>query len=133
MPDTITQPQTVPNPRPELQKPIEISETAVEIEKEMQKPVEMPTEIQSDIPSEYYGIPIDCFRHFSIPIHSLSGIEISKLRDIVDWAKSQNEGKVLDNISYLQRKLGAPALNEKNYEKVWQYIKMNKLTNSIAK
>lgn len=98
----------------------------------IQKEVEQPP-ITEQVKSDYYGIPVDCLKHFSISMHNLSGAEISQLRDIVDWAKTFSDGNVIKNISNLQIKLGSPALNEKNYEKAWRFVKMQKLTSSIIK
>lgn len=80
---------------------------------------------------EYRGIPIECFQSFYIPIDKVSGEEIGHLKDIVEWAKSQSPDKFMDKIKSLRMQLGTPNTNERAYDRVWRFVKMQKCINAV--
>lgn len=81
---------------------------------------------------EYYGIPIEFFKTFKIPIDNISGMEVTQLRDIVDWAKkNSSDGNIYRTISTLQSRLGAPNANQRNFEKAWNFIKMSSIVGKL--
>lgn len=86
---------------------------------------------------EWQGIPIDMFRHFGVELGTVPTKDIAQLKDIVEWAKSKNAdepsiGNVLQTIAKVQRELGTPALNEKAYSKVWQFVKLQKTIDDMT-
>lgn len=80
---------------------------------------------------KYNGVPIDLFRKFNIPIDSVSGREINQMRDIMDWGKSNNPSDPITVIDKLHRQLGSPGGNERSYDKLWRFIKLNKVINEL--
>lgn len=86
---------------------------------------------------EWEGIPIDVFRSFGIEMGTIPTKEIEQLRDITSWAKSKcdepNIGNILQKISSLRSQLGSPAANEKSYNKIWQFVKMQKAIDEMTK
>jgi histidyl-tRNA synthetase len=86
---------------------------------------------------EWAGIPIDVFRAFGVEMGTIPVKDIEQLKDIVSWAKSKTDeptvGNVLQQIIRLRRELGAPAYNQKGYEKVWSFVKMQKHIDELTK
>lgn len=83
------------------------------------------------VESEYHGIPIDCFRHLRLPLDGISGEEIAHLKDIVAWAKEKSPADYIKAVSKLQSHLGKPNGNERSYDRVWRFIKMEKCINAV--
>lgn len=84
----------------------------------------------------YKGIPIDCFRAFNIPLESVSAKEISELRDIVSWVKEHgvsNTSEIISEIMKLRSELGTPSGDERAYNKVWRFIKLQKVIENSLK
>lgn len=97
----------------------------------MSEQVETPVEAQPVEP-DYYGIPISCFKAFKMPIDNVSGMEVTQLRDIVDWArKNSPDNDINRTIANIQSKVGAPGINERIFEKVWNFIKMNSIVSKV--
>lgn len=86
---------------------------------------------------EWQGIPIDIMRHFNVELGTVPPKDIQQLKDITNWAKSKVDeptiGNVLQKISKIQSQLGSPALNEKQYSKIWQWVKLQSITEDIVK
>lgn len=87
---------------------------------------------------EWAGIPVDVFRHFNAPMEATPIKDIEMLKDITAWAKSKTSdepsiGNVLQQISKIQRQLGSPAINEKSYAKVHQFIKMQRVIDEATR
>ena len=101
-------------------------------------PVSQPTaQPQSIAGYEWEGVPVDVFRAFNVEMGTIPTKDIEQLRDITAWAKSRVDeptiGNVLTQISKLRRELGAPALNERGYQKVWQFVKMQNAIDEMTK
>ena len=91
----------------------------------IQQTVEHPKE------AEYHGIPIDAFRHMRVSLDGISGEELSHLKDIVAWSKEQSPSDYIGKIDELQRHLGKPNVNERAYDRVWRFVKMQKCINAV--
>lgn len=91
--------------------------------------VSSPTEMQFD------GIPMDFYRVFNVELSTLPAKEIDKLKSIYEWSKegSESVGDMMQKVSKLERELGSPALNEKRYDKMFRWVKMNKAINELRK
>lgn len=83
------------------------------------------------------GVPVDVFRMFSAEIGTLPTKEIGKLKDICDWAGSKCEevtiGNIMQKISSLESQLGSPAIGEKRWDKMWNWVKINKQIDDLKK
>ena len=95
---------------------------------------------QSSTPSTSFtweGIPIDIFRQFNADLGTLELKEISKIRDIYEWAKATSEeptlGNIMQKISRIENQLGAPHLNDKRWDKVWMWVKTTKQIEDLEK
>ena len=105
------------------------------------QPQETPIPAQTPTPTgiasfEWEGIPIDVLRMFNEDMAKIPTKNIEQLRDITAWAKSKcadepSIGNILQTISKVQRELGSPAVNEKAYAKVWQFIKIQKAIDDL--
>jgi len=87
---------------------------------------------------EWQGIPIDVLRNFNIELGTIPTKDLEMIRDITTWAKGKvgNEGSIgdmLQEISKIQRQLGAPSPNERSYEKTWRFIKAQKVIDEMTK
>jgi len=82
-------------------------------------------------------VPIDVFRHLSIDLGTVQTKEVGKIRDIFNWAKERCEdptmGNILLRISNMENKLGAPARDEKRWDKMWRFIKLQKQIDDLGK
>jgi hypothetical protein len=85
---------------------------------------------------EWEGVPVDVFREFNVNMGSIPIKDIEQLREITAWAKSKVDeptvGNVLQQISKLRRELGSPAYNERGYQRVWQFVKMQKAIDEMT-
>lgn len=104
------------------EKPVVVEKV---VEKVIEKIIDKPKE------DEYYDVPIECFRDFNIPIESVTAHEISQLKDIVNWAKEISVDGYMKVINDLKRQLGTPPVNERAYDRVWRYVKMQRCINGL--
>jgi len=83
------------------------------------------------------NLPLDIYRVFNEDIVNIKEKDVDKLTDIFEWAKRKCEeptiGNIISVISNLENKLGAPALNEKRYYKMWRYVKLSKHIDDLDK
>jgi len=101
---------------------------------ESEAPVKAP--VITDIPPmQFDGIPIDFYRIFNVDLGTVPTKEIEKLKAIHEWSKEGSEtvGDMMQKISKLERELGAPALNEKRYDKMFRWVKMTKVITELEK
>ena len=113
------------------------------IAKTVPKPQEAQQEIQTQpignppINFEWEGVPIDIYRNFSIEIGTLPKKETRKLKDIYEWAKTKTDeptmGNILQKINTLERELGSPAIDQKRYDKIWEWIKFSLAIDDLEK
>lgn len=112
------------------------------IAKELPQPVATPKPVAPAILDvavnhSWDGVPIDIFRHFNTEISTIPKKDIQELRDITEWAKSKvNEptiGNILQKISEVQQRIGSPSLNQRGYNKVWEFIKLQKIADDAIK
>jgi hypothetical protein len=87
---------------------------------------------------EWQGIPIDVCRHFNVELGTIPTKDLEQLKEITEWAKLKTAdepsiGNILQKIAGVQRQLGTPALNEKAYSKVWQFIKAQRVIDEMTK
>jgi hypothetical protein len=63
--------------------------------------------------------------------------EIEKVREIYEWAKGRCEeptlGNIMQRITSIINQLGAPALDEKRWDKAWRWIRMTKQIEDLEK
>jgi len=64
--------------------------------------------------------------------------DLEQLKEITEWAKSKTAdepsiGNILQQIAKIQRELGSPELNQKAYNKVHQFIKLQKTIDEMHK
>lgn len=85
---------------------------------------------------EWSGIPIDLIRHFGVELGQIPAKDLEILKDISSWTKTKGGielsiGDRLQELSKIQRELGAPRLNEKSYAKVHQFMKMQRIIDEM--
>ena len=83
------------------------------------------------------GVPVDVIRMFNVEIGTVHQKDIEKLKDICSWADSKCEektiGNIMQKISTLERQLGSPALSEKRWDKIWNWVKISKQIDDLDK
>lgn len=95
-----------------------------------------PPEAQGLSNYEWAGIPIDVVRHFGVELGQMPTKDLEMLKDISTWTKSKvgndaSIGDILQQISKIQRELGAPRINEKAHVKVHQFLKMQRIIDEM--
>lgn len=82
-------------------------------------------------------VPLDMYRVFDEDINNVTRKDLDKLKEIYEWSLSECEdptlGNVMIKISRLQNSLGAPAINEKKYDKLWRYIHISRKMKDLDK
>jgi hypothetical protein len=82
-------------------------------------------------------VPIDIYRQFDIELGTIESKEITKIRDIYQWAQSKCDeptlGNVMKRISTLENTLGSPAIGSKRYDKMWSFIKLQRQVDDLLK
>ncbi len=103
------------------------------------QPVLSPTQAPTGMANyEWQGIPVDVCRHFQVELGTIPTKDLEQLKEITEWAKSKTSdepsiGNILQQISKIQRELGAPRLNERAYQKVHQFIKLQRVIDETRK
>jgi hypothetical protein len=101
------------------------------------KPIENITTTGQPENYVFDGVPIDCYRYFSIDLGSQSDKELKKIKDIYEWSKSKCDeptiGNIVEKISKLEKQLGAPRIGEKSWDKVWQWVKLSRNIDDLDK
>ena len=99
-----------------------------------------PTPTSTETPAGtliWEGVPIDLYRQWNINLGTIPQQEISKLKDIYEWAKTKCDeptiGNVLQKISSLENSLGSPAIGEKRWDKVWNFIRLQRQIDDLEK
>ena len=87
---------------------------------------------------EWQGVPIDVLRTFNIELGTIPARELEKIKDITSWAKAKvgseyTIGDLLQKISDVKTKLGSPNAGERQYDKVWEYIKSQRVIDEHLK
>ena len=83
----------------------------------------------------YAEIPVDIYRFFSIDLGTVEEKELSKLKDISDWAFNGVEtlGDGLQKLRSLEIKLGTPKSGESRQDKIWQWVKIQRQVDDLLK
>jgi len=96
-----------------------------------------PTEQVSINSYTWEGVPVDIYRFFSLDISATPIEEINKVREIYDWARFNLDeptiGNVMEKMNKLRLRLGAPAVGDKIYDKMWQWVKMDRHQKDLEK
>ena len=86
-------------------------------------------------PIAFDGLPVDFYRLFGVEIGTTAPKELDKLKAIYEWSKDGADtiGDMMQKVSRLESHLGSPALNERRYDKMFRWVKMQKAINEIQK
>ena len=84
---------------------------------------------------QYQEVPMDVYRHFNIDIGSVDTKEVEKLKAISGWAFKDVDsiGDGMQKIRQLQMKLGSPHLRDKSWDKVFNWVSIQKHINDLEK
>ena len=84
---------------------------------------------------QYQEVPMDVYRHFNIDIGSVDTKEVEKLKAISGWAFKDVDsiGDGMQKIRSLQMKLGSPHLRDKSWDKVFNWVSIQKHINDLEK
>lgn len=95
------------------------------------EPISQPTTNAVSVNTMVWeGVPVDIYRYFSLDLSTTPEKEITKVREIYDWARFNLDeptiGNVMEKMSKLQSRFGASNIGEKVYDKMWRWVKMDK-------
>lgn len=84
---------------------------------------------------EYDGIPIDVYRFFGEKLGELGSREKDKLVAVSSWAFKDSEtvGDGLLKLRNLEMKLGSPSVGEKRYDRLFNWVKMQRNIEDMQK
>lgn len=73
-------------------------------------------------------IPVDVYRFFGEQLGNLDGREKDKVKAVSEWAfkDSETTGDAMIKLRNLEMKLGSPTGNEKRYDRLYNWVKMEK-------
>lgn len=102
-----------------------------------------PAKVEEKAPVNISGtmtweeVPIDIYRQFDIELGTIQPKEINKIKDIYEWAKTKCDeptlGNILNRISTLENTLGSPAIGHQRYDKMWNFIKLQRQVDDLLK
>lgn len=102
---------------------------------EPEQPKQAPVEQKSISTMTWEGVPIDFYRHFGVDISNTSDKVISRLKSIFEWSLENLDEKTLGNalqkVSIIERKLGSPHIDETREERLYRWIKIQKIMNEM--
>lgn len=81
------------------------------------------------------GIPLDVFKYFDLDVRGMSMDEKTDIKDISSWALRQGRtlGDSLQQLRLLENRLGSPALGERRYSKMLNWIRINNNIDELRK
>ena len=84
---------------------------------------------------QYQEVPMAVYRHFNIDIGLVDTKEVEKLKAISGWAFKDVDsiGDGMKKIRSLQMKLGSPHLRDKSWDKVFNWVSIQKHINDLEK
>ena len=101
------------------------------------------TDTTGSIPSseDVFSVPLQIYRYFSEVKEKIDTKDAAKIKDIFNYAKEfisekgdePSVGNILEKISEIEHRLGAPHFNERRYDKLWNYIKIEMHINDMRK
>jgi hypothetical protein len=109
--------------------------------KEAPKPQTQEEPLQTSLSDgimQWEGVPVDILRYFDMELGTTPQKDVGKLKDVFEWAKDKckdepSMGNIMQKISILENQLGAPAIDEKRFSKMWVWVKMSKHIDDLEK
>ena len=85
--------------------------------------------------SPWDDIPVDVYRFFGEQIGNLDGRDKDKVKAVSDWAFEGVEGcgDAMIKLRNLEMKLGSPTGNEKRYDRLYNWVKMDRQIQDMRK
>jgi predicted porin len=100
-------------------------------------PVQAPVHIttQGVTTTQWDDIPVDIYRFFGEQLGNLEGREKDKVKSVSDWAFQGTEtvGDAMIKLRNLEMKLGSPSGNEKRYDRLYNWVKMDRQIQDMRK
>lgn len=86
-------------------------------------------------PTLFNGVPLELMEFFTLDMKDLNDSTARKINDIYTFLKPKvkSMGELLMEIRRVERKIGAPALTETRYGKVWNWLKLSNRINDLEK
>lgn len=83
---------------------------------------------------KYNGVPFELYTMFDVTLATDDKTR-DKLLEIYTWSTKDSEtlGDALLKIRRLEGELGAPSVNEKGYDKLWRWVKLQRHIDSMQK
>jgi len=80
-------------------------------------------------------IPVDIYRFFGEQIGNLEGREKDKVKSVSEWAFDgvETTGDAMIKLRNLEMKLGSPSGNEKRYDRLFNWVKMDRQIQDMRK
>lgn len=99
----------------------------------VQAPVHITTQVQGT--TVWDDIPVDVYRFFGERIGELDGRDKDKVKTVSDWAfdGAETTGDAMIKLRNLEMKLGSPTGNEKRYDRLFNWVKMDRQIQDMRK
>lgn len=83
----------------------------------------------------YDGVDISVYGFFDLDVGKASDTEKTRLKDIYDWAMSENKsiGDGMQRIRSLETQLGQPPIGTTRLNKLWNWIKISRQIDDLRK
>jgi len=93
------------------------------------------TTTQAVTTHQWDDIPVDIYRFFGEQLGNLEGREKDKVKSVSDWAFQGTEtvGDAMIKLRNLEMKLGSPSGNEKRYDRLYNWVKMDRQIQDMRK
>ena len=100
-------------------------------------PVQAPvhTTTQGVTTTQWDDIPVDIYRFFGEQLGNLEGREKDKVKSVSEWAFDgvETTGDAMIKLRNLEMKLGSPSGNEKRYDRLYNWVKMDRQIQDMRK
>jgi hypothetical protein len=105
-------------------------------------PSTAPMPVSTDTPSltgfsnfQFDGVDISLYNFFDIDLGHADDTQKSRLKDIYDWAMSENKtlGDGMLRIRSLETRLGQPPIGMSRINKLWNFIKIEHQMSDLRK
>jgi len=107
--------------------------------KEAPQPVSIPTTAPASPTTQvtnvtgYEGIPFEVYRFFNIAPATLKSDDMKQIKEIYKWAESDGIGDSMVKLRNLEMKIGAPHIGETRYTKIYNWVRVSNIVNSLEK
>ena len=81
----------------------------------------------------FEGIPFEVYRFFNITPSSTEANDIKQIKEVYKWSAKDSTGigDIMSKMRNLEMKLGSPGVGETRYNKMYNYIRVSNIVDSL--